>query len=571
MTQSNLIEDPDGVVADAAIDPDDAARSHPLAGDAHVRPESPTFAEFGVDERIVRTLADAGIEHTFAIQALTLPIALTGSDLIGQARTGMGKTLGFGVPLLQRLSRDQAVTTDAKGSLPAGRAPRAVVMVPTRELCVQVTRDLHQIGKVLGLAVTAVYGGRAYEPQINALRAGVDLVVGTPGRLLDLATSGHLVLGGVKVLVLDEADEMLDLGFLPDMEKVLDLVPTVKQTMLFSATMPGPILTLARTFMSRPTHIRAEAPAEGAMHSSTLQLVYRAHALDKVEMLARVLQARDRGLTMVFTRTKRTAAKVADDLTERGFAAAAVHGDLGQGAREQALRAFRSGKVDVLVATDVAARGIDVEDVTHVINFQCPEEEKTYVHRIGRTGRAGKTGIAVSFIDWDDVPRWQLINEALGLDFNDPAETYSTSEHLRADLDIPEGVTGELPRGARTRAGLDAEQVEDLGETGGKRRRPARTRARAGHGDEGSSATGNGSADRRRRRTRGGRSEAAHSPAETTAEHGPDAAGGLPAEPVDAAPRRRRSRRRTRGGRPVAAEVGAADQLSAAQAVDAAV
>jgi len=571
MTQSNLIEDPDGVVADAAIDPDDAARSHPLAGDAHVRPESPTFAEFGVDERIVRTLADAGIEHTFAIQALTLPIALTGSDLIGQARTGMGKTLGFGVPLLQRLSRDQAVTTDAKGSLPAGRAPRAVVMVPTRELCVQVTRDLHQIGKVLGLAVTAVYGGRAYEPQINALRAGVDLVVGTPGRLLDLATSGHLVLGGVKVLVLDEADEMLDLGFLPDMEKVLDLVPTVKQTMLFSATMPGPILTLARTFMSRPTHIRAEAPAEGALHTSTRQLVYRAHALDKVEMLARVLQARDRGLTMVFTRTKRTAAKVADDLTERGFAAAAVHGDLGQGAREQALRAFRSGKVDVLVATDVAARGIDVEDVTHVINFQCPEEEKTYVHRIGRTGRAGKTGIAVSFIDWDDVPRWQLINEALGLDFNDPAETYSTSEHLRADLDIPEGVTGELPRGARTRAGLDAEQVEDLGETGGKRRRPARTRTRAGHGDDGSSATGTGSADRRRRRTRGGRSEAAHSPAETTAEHGPDAASGLPAEPVDAAPRRRRARRRTRGGRPVAAEVGAADQLPGAQAVDAAV
>src|SRR6476469_8297296 len=353
-----LPDDPDGISADAAIDTEDAALSHPLAADAPVEPQAPTFGELGTDPRIIEALAAVGIERTFAIQALTLPIALTGSDLIGQARTGMGKTLGFGVPLLQRLSRDQAVTTDAKGSLPAGRAPRAVVMVPTRELCVQVTRDMHQIGKLLGLAVTAVYGGRAYEPQINALRAGVDLVVGTPGRLLDLATSGHLVLGGVKVLVLDEADEMLDLGFLPDMEKVLDLVPTVKQTMLFSATMPGPILTLARTFMSRPTHIRAEAPAEGALHTSTRQLVYRAHALDKVEMLARVLQARDRGLTMVFTRTKRTAAKVADELTERGLGAAAVHGDLGQGAREQALRAFRSGKVDVLVATDVAARGI---------------------------------------------------------------------------------------------------------------------------------------------------------------------------------------------------------------------
>ncbi len=586
MTQHDLIsptiEDPDGVVADAAIDPDDAALSHPLTADADIRPESPTFAEFGVDERIVTALADVGIERTFAIQALTLPIALTGSDLIGQARTGMGKTLGFGVPLLQRLSHDKAVTVDEKGKLPVGRAPRAVVMVPTRELCVQVTRDLHALGKALGLAVTAVYGGRAYEPQIKALQAGVDLVVGTPGRLLDLANSGHLVLGGVKVLVLDEADEMLDLGFLPDMEKVLDLVPTVKQTMLFSATMPGPILTLARTFMSRPMHIRAEAAAEGAMHSTTRQFVYRAHALDKVEMLARVLQARGRGLTMVFTRTKRTAAKVAEDLEERGFAAAAVHGDLGQGAREQALRAFRAGKVDVLVATDVAARGIDVDDVTHVINFQCPEEEKTYVHRIGRTGRAGKTGTAVSFIDWDDIPRWQLINQALELNFNDPVETYSTSPHLFAELDIPEGTTGELPRAARTRAGLDAEQVEDLGETGGKRCSAGRTRTKTTHADrparadrpadgdpaaEGDGGTGG----RRRQRTRGARS--ADRPVEHAIDHpaSPDetgAAAGPSTEGTEGAPkaRRRRSRRRTRSGQPVTE--GAHE---AAQSVDATV
>jgi superfamily II DNA/RNA helicase len=549
MTQSNQTEpvaDPDGVVADAAIDPADAAKSHPLTGDADVRPESPTFAEFAVDDRIVRTLADAGIEHTFAIQALTLPIALTGSDLIGQARTGMGKTLGFGVPLLHRLAHDALMTPDEHGKLPAGRAPRAVVMVPTRELCVQVTRDLHAIGKAVGLSVTAVYGGRAYEPQINALRAGADLVVGTPGRLLDLATSGHLVLGGVRVLVLDEADEMLDLGFLPDMEKVLDLVPRAKQTMLFSATMPGPILTLARTFMSRPMHIRAEAPAEGATHSSTRQFVYRAHALDKVEMLARVLQARDRGLTMVFTRTKRTAAKVAEDLEQRGFAAAAVHGDLGQGAREQALRAFRSGKVDVLVATDVAARGIDVEDVTHVINFQCPEDEKIYVHRIGRTGRAGKTGTAVSFIDWDDVPRWQLINESLGLDRADPAETYSTSAHLFEELDIPEGVTGELPRKARTRAGLDAEQVEDLGETGGRRSR-TRTRRAPGAEDAGSTPAAAGastSEGRRRRRTRGAHGDA-HPTADGSAETPVE--GALAETPA----RRRRTRRRTRSGEPV--------------------
>jgi superfamily II DNA/RNA helicase len=549
----NGVADPDGVIADAAIDPDDAARSHPLTGDGEVRPESPTFAEFGVDDRIVRALTDAGIEHTFAIQALTLPIALTGSDLIGQARTGMGKTLGFGVPLLHRLAHDALMAPDDKGRLPTGRAPRAALRGPTRELCGQVTRHLHAIGKPVGLAVTAVYGGRAYDPQINALRAGVDLVVGTPGRLLDLANGGHLVLGGVRVLVLDEADEMLDLGFLPDMERVLDLVPRAKQTMLFSATMPGPILTLARTFMSRPMHIRAEAAAEGATHSSTRQFVYRAHALDKVEMLARVLQARGRGLTMVFTRTKRTAAKVADDLEERGFAAAAVHGDLGQGAREQALRAFRTGKVDVLVATDVAARGIDVEDVTHVINFQCPEDEKIYVHRIGRTGRAGKTGTAISFIDWDDLPRWQLINEALGLDRADPAETYSTSAHLYAELDIPEGVTGELPRKARTRAGLDAEEVEDLGETGGKRAR-TRTRRKPDHSTGDASETSTPSATptatssgegRRRRRTRGGHSEA-HATGEASADSPVEGAA------ADAPSRRRRQRRRTRSGEPVA-------------------
>ena len=549
-------DDPDGVVADAAIDPEDAALTHPLAATAPVEPEAPTFGELGTDQRIITALAAVGIERTFAIQALTLPIALAGHDLIGQARTGMGKTLGFGVPLLQRLALDEAMAADADGRLPAGRAPRALVMVPTRELCVQVTRDLHQVGKFLGLSVTSVYGGRAYEPQVSALHAGVDLVVGTPGRLLDLANGGHLVLGGIKVLVLDEADEMLDLGFLPDMERVLAMVPDIKQTMLFSATMPGPILTLARTFMSQPTHIRAELAAEGATHTLTKQYVYRAHALDKVEMLARVLQARDRGLTMVFTRTKRTAAKVADELTERGFAAAAVHGDLGQGAREQALRAFRSGKVDVLVATDVAARGIDVEDVTHVINYQCPEEDKTYIHRIGRTGRAGKTGIAVSFIDWDDVPRWKLINESLGLNFADPAETYSTSQHLYDDLNIPEGITGRLPSAQRVRAGLGAEVVEDLGETGGKRRRaaaPAGSGRGHGSGHDGASRGGAGDASGGRggrTRTRSGRSNSADSPTakavEAVAGVEVQTAGDVAGDGATA--RRRRSRRRTRGG-----------------------
>ncbi|HET6499545.1 MAG TPA: DEAD/DEAH box helicase, partial [Amycolatopsis sp.] len=347
--------------------------SHPLQAGAEAEPENPTFAELSVRQEIVRALTEAGIERTFAIQALTLPLALAGSDLIGQARTGMGKTLAFGVPLLQRL------TTPGDGT------PQALVVVPTRELCLQVTHDLTDAGKHLGVRTLAIYGGRPYEQQISALRKGVDVVIGTPGRLLDLAEQRSLVLGKVGTLVLDEADEMLDLGFLPDIERVLRMVPDERQTMLFSATMPGPIITLARTFLDRPTHIRAEENDAGAVHERTTQFVYRAHSLDKPEVVARILQAETRGLTMIFARTKRTAQKIADDLAERGFAVAAVHGDLGQGAREQALRAFRSGKIDVLVATDVASRGIDVDDVTHVLNYQAPEDEQTYVHRIGRT------------------------------------------------------------------------------------------------------------------------------------------------------------------------------------------
>ncbi len=296
----------------------------------------------------------------------------------------------------------------------------------------------------------AIYGGRPYEPQIEALQKGVDVVVGTPGRLLDLAQQGHLQLGGLSMLVLDEADEMLDLGFLPDIERILRQIPANRQAMLFSATMPDPIITLARTFMNQPTHIRAEAPHSAAIHDTTEQFAYRAHALDKVEMVSRILQADGRGATMVFTRTKRTAQKVADELAERGFKVGAVHGDLGQGAREKALKAFRTGEIDVLVATDVAARGIDIDDITHVINYQIPEDEQAYVHRIGRTGRAGKTGIAVTLVDWDELPRWSMIDKALGLESPDPAETYSSSPHLYEELNIPADAGGSIgkPRAA---------------------------------------------------------------------------------------------------------------------------
>ncbi|MCW2718559.1 MAG: box helicase domain protein, partial [Pseudonocardia sp.] len=493
--------------AEDAADPtaEVLAEAQPLQAGAAVKPESPTFAELGVRPEIVKALAEAGIERTFAIQELTLPLALAGEDVIGQARTGMGKTLGFGVPLLQRVvppSEQPAATGDGEAADRTKDVPQALVVVPTRELCVQVAKDIADAGKHLGIRVTAIYGGRAYEPQLAALRKGVDVVVGTPGRLLDLAEQRLLVLGRVKALVLDEADEMLDLGFLPDVERIMRMLPEQRHTMLFSATMPGPIIALSRAFLNRPTHIRAEESDQGSTHETTRQLVYRAHAMDKVELLTRVLQAEGRGLTMIFARTKRTVQRVADDLADRGFAAAAVHGDLGQGAREQALRAFRSGKVDVLVATDVAARGIDVTDVTHVINYQCPEDSKTYVHRIGRTGRAGKEGVAVTLVDWDELHKWKTISDDLGLDMPEAPETYSTSDHLYTDLNIPTNAKGRLPHSQRTRAGLEAEYVDTEGDHGGRKR--SGDRNRGGRSSDDVVAPRKPHRERSRTRSRGG-------------------------------------------------------------------
>ncbi|MFD9677905.1 DEAD/DEAH box helicase, partial [Streptomyces sp. NPDC059981] len=416
----------------------------------------------------------------FPIQEMTLPVALSGTDVIGQAKTGTGKTLGFGLPLLERVVVPADVEAGRATPAQLTDAPQALVVVPTRELCTQVTNDLLTAGKVRNVRVLAIYGGRAYEPQVEALKKGVDVIVGTPGRLLDLAGQKKLDLSRVKALVLDEADEMLDLGFLPDVERIMSYLPAKRQTMLFSATMPGAVIGLARRYMTQPTHIRAVSEdGEGATVANTTQHVFRAHNMDKPELVSRILQAEGRGLAMIFCRTKRTAADIAEQLEKRGFASGAVHGDLGQGAREQALRAFRNGKVDVLVCTDVAARGIDVEGVTHVINYQTPEDEKTFLHRVGRTGRAGKKGIAVTLVDWDDIPRWQLINKALELDFHDPVETYSTSPHLYEEMNIPAGTKGILPRAERTRAGLKAENLEDLGETGGRGGRGGRGPAAA--------------------------------------------------------------------------------------------
>jgi superfamily II DNA/RNA helicase len=451
-----------------------------------------TFADLGVDQDIIDALAVRGIIDSFPIQEQTIPLSMPGQDIIGQAKTGTGKTFGFGIPVVQRL-----------GPHPEPGV-KALIVVPTRELAVQVYEDMDLLTENRSTSVVAIYGGKAYEGQIEQLRAGAQIVVGTPGRLIDLAGQRLLDLSNATEVVLDEADKMLDLGFLPDIEKIFTKVSPVRHTQLFSATMPGPIVAMARRFMSNPIHIRATDPDEGLTQANIRHLVYRAHSLDKDEIIARILQANGRGKTVVFTRTKRAAQKLVDELSDRGFNAGAVHGDMSQEARERSMAAFKAGKRDVLIATDVAARGIDVDDVTHVINHTIPDDEKTYLHRAGRTGRAGKTGIAVTFVDWDDMHKWALINRALEFGQPEPVETYSSSPHLFADLDIPEGTKGRITTAPKTAT------VKTQSSSAGDAARTPRRRRRTEGGD---GATGtltatvepaNGDLDTAAERTDGG-------------------------------------------------------------------
>ena len=428
-----------------------------------IKSQPPSFAELGVAAEICDGLATRGITRTFAIQELTLPIALSGQDLIGQARTGMGKTYGFGVPLLDRVF-DDADIEELDGT------PRALVVVPTRELAQQVTKDLQVAAADIPVRLVSIYGGRPYEEQITKLNKGADVIIGTPGRLIDLHERGNLQLDRVAILVLDEADEMLDLGFLPSVEAILQALDSnAHQTMLFSATMPGAILTLARRFMNKPIHIRAESGEQDFTHSSTRKVTFQAHRMDKVAIVAHALQAADRGRTIIFARTKRAAAHLADDLARRGFRVGAVHGDLGQKSREKALQAFRSGQVDILVATDIAARGIDVDDVTHVINYQVPDDPMTFVHRIGRTGRAGHTGTAITLVGYDELGKWQVINDELDLGEPEPPQWFSTSPELAQALDIP--ADAEETVGPETKV---------VGQVSVREKSPTRTTARRG-------------------------------------------------------------------------------------------
>ena len=349
-------------------------------------------------------------------------------------------------------------------------------MVPTRELAVQVCADLAGAGSTRGVRVHALYGGRAYEPQVKALSEGIDVAVATPGRLLDLVNQGHLVLGRVRTLVLDEADEMLDLGFLPDVERIIKHLPAERQTMLFSATMPGAVISLARQYMNRPTHIRAADPHdEGVSVANIKQHVYRAHDLDKIEMLARILQAEgprpDHGLRPHQAR---------GGADHRGAAGPALRGR--RGARRPGAGRPRAGAARVPQRQGGRAGGHRRGRARHRRRGRDPRGQlpvpggREDLHCTASDAPAGPGAPAssVTLVDWEDMPRWGLINKALGLDYAEPVELYSTSPQLYADLDIPEGAKGALPKQDRVRAGLDAEELEDLGETGRRGRGPAK-------------------------------------------------------------------------------------------------
>ena len=358
-----------------------------------------TFADLGVSRELVGALAGQGINEPFPIQALTIADGLAGRDVCGEAKTGSGKTLAFGLPLLDRVARAEP------------RRPKGLVLVPTRELAVQVDGVLAPLADVVDRRVLAVYGGVAVEPQVNALHRGVDVVIGTPGRCIDLMERGDLDVSDVQVVVLDEADRMLDMGFLPQVQKLLYRIRAGHQTMLFSATLDGAINSLVRTYLKDP--VRHEVVSREITVEEMEHRFFHVHQMDKVKVAASIARHADR--TLMFVRTKRGADKLVHDLQREGVDAAAIHGDLRQKTREQALRDFTSGKLPVLVATDVAARGIDVEGVDLVVHYDPPDDHKAYLHRSGRTARAGAKGVVVTLSLWDQENLVRLLQRRIGI------------------------------------------------------------------------------------------------------------------------------------------------------------
>ncbi|MCI5499558.1 MAG: DEAD/DEAH box helicase [Clostridiales bacterium] len=359
-----------------------------------------SFTSLGITQPILRALADYGYETPTVIQEKAIPAGIAGRDVLGSAQTGTGKTCAFGVPILQRLAQE----TGKKGI-------RALILTPTRELAIQIDDNLQAYGKYLPLTETVIFGGVGQAPQVEKLKRGVDILTATPGRLLDLAGQGLLDLSGVEIFVLDEADRMLDMGFIHDVRKVIKLLPQKKQTMFFSATLPPEIMDLVDSLLHDP--VKAAAAPVSSPVEIIRQEVCLVDRKNKTTLLLEILEQEQVKNALVFTRTKHGADKVARDLTRRGVPAAAIHGNNSQTARQESLRNFKAGEIPVLVATDIAARGLDIEELSYVFNYNLSEVPETYIHRIGRTGRAGRGGTAISFCDYGEMPMLRDIERLL--------------------------------------------------------------------------------------------------------------------------------------------------------------
>jgi len=353
------------------------------------------FYEFGLSDEILNSISDMGFEEPSQIQRIAIPPVMKGKDIIGVAQTGTGKTAAFGIPMIEK---------NVKGK---SKRPGGLVLVPTRELAIQVAEELNRLGRKKGSVSAPVYGGQSIERQIKSLKKGVDIVVGTPGRVIDHIRRKTMVLSDIATVVLDEADEMLNMGFVEDMQTILSETPKERQTLLFSATMPPQIVRISKQYMVKP--VRVSVDTKELVVAKIKQVFYEVKPSDKVKALTRILDVQDPALTIIFCHTKRDVDELSGKLQQMGYDAGAIHGDFTQSFRDEMIGKFKSGKIDILVATDVAARGLDINDVTHVVNYSIPQNPDAYVHRIGRTGRAGKSGIAITFVSPREYSQLKLI------------------------------------------------------------------------------------------------------------------------------------------------------------------